>query len=530
MVCKIFFGGKILTMTGETPEAIMVQDGVVTNMGKRNDIFKLASSDTIHINLHNTCLMPSFIDSHSHLSQYAISLRSANLSECKNFDEIIKMLSDYKTSNHLKKGDWVVGFGYDHNNLEEKSHPTKECFDSVFPENPVLISHVSGHMGVVNSQALKLANIDATTKNVQGGMIGKDKNNEPNGYIEENTFFSVSSIIPQASLEEKIKLLKKAQKVYLQYGITTVQDGMLGKDDFELLKIASINHILVCDVVGYADLKKAPTLLSENPEYNKRYNDNLKLGGYKIFLDGSPQGRTAWLTKPYNKVSDSDSEDYVGYPVYKDDEIQNFIKIADSEDEQLLAHCNGDAAIQQFVKFCPEDGKMRPVIIHAQIMPIDALDEIKRKGIIPSYFVAHTYYWGDTHIENLGFERAKKISPAKSTLAKNIPFTFHQDTPVLVPDMMKTIWCAVNRKTKDGVTIGEYEKISTFDALKAITINAAYQYFEENSKGTIEIGKKADFVVLSQNPVDCQKEKLDKIQVLATYKNGMKVYQSDMAQ
>ncbi|MGO0862293.1 amidohydrolase family protein, partial [Clostridioides difficile] len=195
----------------------------------------------------------------------------------------------------------------------------------------------------------------------------------------------------------------------------------------------------------------------------KKYVNRFKIGGYKIFLDGSPQGKTAWLTKPYENSEDG----YCGYPIYKDEEVEKFINISVEEKMQLLTHCNGDAAADQlinsFEKVIKEKNikdDMRPVMIHAQTVREDQVDEMKKINMIPSYFVAHTYYWGDIHIKNLGESRAFKISPLKTTIEKGLIYTLHQDTPVIAPNMLETIWCAVNRITKKGVLIGENEKIS----------------------------------------------------------------------
>ena len=182
-------------------------------------------------------------------------------------------------------------------------------------------------------------------------------------------------------------------------------------------------------------------------DHKRKYKNNFKIGGYKIFLDGSPQGRTAWMRTPY-----IDDINYYGYSTMEDNSVYEAIKMAMDDDLQILAHCNGDMAAEQYIEAIEKIGKdvkkIRPVIIHAQLIGIDQLEKVKEFGLIPSYFVAHTYYWGDIHIENFGLERARKISPAKSTLEKNILFTFHQDSPIIEPNMFETIMCAVERKTK----------------------------------------------------------------------------------
>ena len=245
-----------------------------------------------------------------------------------------------------------------------------------------------------------------------------------------------------------------------------------------------------------------------------------------LFLDGSPQARTAWMLTPY-----LGEDTYYGYGTMKYEDVYNAIKEATKNNVQILAHCNGDAAAQQFIdaiKKVQEDGydvkSLRPVMIHSQLLRIEQLEDVKKLGIIPSFFVAHVYHWGDVHINNFGFERASKISPTASALENGITFTFHQDSPVIEPNMMETIHCAVNRKTKSGVLLGENERISVIEALKAVTINAAYQYFEEDKKGSIKVGKNADFVILDKNPLEVPIEHLKDIKILETIKDGVTIY------
>lgn len=229
------------------------------------------------------------------------------------------------------------------------------------------------------------------------------------------------------------------------------------------------------------------------------------------------------MTKPYL----GGQKDYVGYPIYEDGQVLSFVEQAHKAHVQLLCHCNGDAAAAQFIAAHEEPTAYRDVMIHAQLAREDQLPAMKEKGIIPSFFVAHTYYWGDTHVENFGMERASRISPAKAALEVGLPFTFHMDTPVLAPDMLDVIYCAMNRVTRSGVTLGADLRLTAWEALLGITRNAAYQYFEEDSKGTLEAGKRADLVVLSANPLKTPKEQMRCVQVLETYKDGVRVYQKD---
>ena len=209
----------------------------------------------------------------------------------------------------------------------------------------------------------------------------------------------------------------------------------------------------------------------------------------------------------------------------KDEDIEQVLKKAKEKNLQVLAHCNGDKAAEQYINAIKNiSGLKRPVMIHAQILGLDQLPDVKKYNIIPSFFISHIYYFGDIHIKNLGIKRAEHISPAGSSLKHNILFTFHQDTPVIEPDMFETIWCAVNRKTKEGKVLGENEKISVLEAIKAVTINVAYQYGEENIKGSLKVGKNANMIIINKNPLKIDKDEIKDIKILETIKDGKNIW------
>ncbi len=232
------------------------------------------------------------------------------------------------------------------------------------------------------------------------------------------------------------------------------------------------------------------------------------------------------MTKPYEG-----EETYCGYPIHADEKLKEYIETALNRKQQLLAHCNGDAAagqyIAQFEKALAEREEKdlyRAVMVHAQLVRKDQLKAMAAIGMMPSFFVAHTYYWGDIHLKNFGSKRGSQISPVKAAVDYGMRYTFHQDTPVVPPDMMRTVWSAVNRRSKTGKIIGENQKISVLDALKAITVHGAYQYFEEKEKGSIECDKRADFVILDRNPLEAPEEELADIRVLMTIKDNQVIY------
>lgn len=512
---KIITADTIITMTEQSVQALLIENGWITAVGNIEELKASHAEEIEVLNFKGKTILPGFIDSHSHISQYAMTIKLVALEGVASMEELIEKMQEA-----LKKmenpDEWCIGFGYDHNSLKEKQHPDKTILDCISKHRPVMIAHASGHMGVVNSAGLKALNITKDTPNPAGGKIGRFKDKEPSGYLEELAFTQLSAMMPKPDLKKLVSQWQEAQKIYLSYGITTAQEGYTKKEQLDLLQSLSSSNQLKLDVVCYLDMKD-----DQDAAFTQDYVNHLRIGGYKIFLDGSPQGKTAWMLSPY-----LGEKEYCGYPIYQDEEVAALVKKATQNKIQLLAHCNGDAAAKQFIDAvlaAKKEGQVkdsRPVMIHAQLLSPEQLPELKKAEIIPSFFIAHVYHWGDVHIENFGKERAAMISCAHSALKEDILFTFHQDTPVIAPNMMETVWCAVNRLTKSGICLGKNEKISVMDALKAITINGAFQYHEENRKGSLETGKLADFVVLDENPLTLDPMKLRDVQVYATFKEG----------
>ena len=413
---------------------------------------------------------------------------------------------------------------YDNNCMPGVQNPTLEQIDACAPDNPLIIHHKSGHMGLFNSMALKQLGITPETPCPEGGKI-EVRDGKLTGYLEENAFFECIQKVPMFSPQKLLEAFGDTQNKYASYGITTLQDGMVALPMLPLYRMLLNEASLYLDVRTYAGLDtydKMQQLLQEFPD-----NKNLKCSGLKMFLDGSPQGRTAWMRTPYENGDGK----YCGYATMTDEMVENAFRTAAEKHTQIIAHCNGDGASEQFLRCLervekehPELKNLRPVIIHGQLLGVDQLDRVTQLGAMVSFFVAHVYHWGDVHIRNFGRNRASKISPVRSAVEKGIPVTFHQDAPVIEPDMLETIWCAVNRITRDGVHLGPEERVPVLAALKAVTINAAYQYGEEDRIGSIEAGKAADFVILDQDPLCTEDTELRNICVLDTIKNGNTVY------
>ena len=529
MDTAIYYNGTVLTMDEPLyAEAVLVKDGVICQVGKKEEILAKRRPDTRMVDLQGAALLPAFIDPHSHITAFAKTLGAVDLTGSKSLAEITGRLDDFAARAKPSPDQWVAAFGYDNNNLAEKRHPDRDLLDR-YPF-PLVATHASGHMGVMNSAALRAAQITADTPDPEGGKIGRRADGrEPNGYLEEAAFTEATAHVAAPSQEQLLRQVEQAQEIYLKNGIATAQDGLTKAEDWALLKALAEQGRLKLDVVAYPNLPDNRAIALENPMYRKKYCNRLKIGGYKIFLDGSPQGRTAWMTQPYEGAADG----YRGYPAHQDADVVEYMRQALADGMQLLAHCNGDAAAQQMIDAyaralcCAKPGEdIRPVMIHAQLVRQDQLKCMKKLGMVASFFVAHTYHWGDVHLKNFGERRASQISPVRSAIEDGVTYTFHQDTPVIQPNMLETLWSAVNRVTKDGYVLGENQRVTPLEALRAITVNAAYQYFEECEKGSIYPGKRADFVILDRDPLSVDPMALKDLRVLATIKDGKTLYEA----
>ena len=434
---------------------------------------------------------------------------------------------------------WVNG--YDDAIMTEHRHPTREELDAVSSSNPIIVIHASGHASVINTAMFKLLQIPEDVKDPQGGHYGRNpKTNRLNGKLEENASFTalmkLTALLPKPpetdSLSQSMKDFLAAQDEWFSYRQTTVCDGRTMGVGLTLLREAAAKKLIKADVVYFPDFEaNKKEWQSFLPHYMK-YENRLKFGGFKFSDDGSPQGKTAWLTQPYLVPPEGQSKDYKGFPIFTDEVLYADLKTIFSKNITAQLHVNGDAAIDQALRVIEklkQEGiykpELRATLIHVQNSRPDHIAKIKEIGVIPSYFSAHTYLWGDWHYNSVfGPERAAFISPAKAAKDAGITFTIHHDAPVTPPDLITGVYAAVNRITRSGMVLGPDQRIPVIDALKAITINAAYQYQEEETKGSLKVGKIADLVILNKDPLTIDPKELRSIQVQETIKDGKTVF------
>jgi len=539
----IYFGGSILTMAGDAPryaEAVAIRSGKIVNVGSEAEVFTLQSDRTRMVDLAGKTLLPGFIDAHGHTWMTGFQKLSANLlpppdGKGTDIPALVSILKEWQSKNlvAIDKVGWIIGFGYDDSQLAEKRHPTATDLDQVSTEIPIIIIHQSSHLASMNHKALELAGITPASPDPAGGVIRRLADGRtPDGVLEEMAFFAPMFKVLESfdqTVSEKIALA--GADYYAQFGFTTAQEGRASEQITQTWHKLADEKKLKIDIAVYPDLQAEWSFMSKTGT-KENYSNHFRIAGVKLSLDGSPQGKTAWLSEPYFHAPAGQPADYRGYPaIPKNDDLQSLVDQAFKHNWQVLAHTNGDAASEALIDAVAQAeeryGKAdrRTVMIHAQTVREDQLDRMKQLGIVPSFFSMHTFYWGDWHRdETLGKDRAFRISPTQSALKRGMWFTEHHDAPVALPNSIMILHTTVNRTTRSGTVLGEDQRVSPYIALKSITDWASRQYFEEKSKGTISIGKLADFVILDKDPIKVDPAKIHEIKVLETIKEGRTVF------
>jgi len=530
----VFMNGTVLTMDFDNSigDAVALSRDRIAAVGSNDKIKKYINSKSIVIDLKGKTLIPGFVDAHSHfpgsgLSAVGVDLNSPPIGKITNIKQAIEALRN--KASEEKKGKWVYGYGYDDTLLAENRHLNRIDLDEVSEDHPVFVIHISGHLGVGNTLALKKAGITADTPDPEGGVIRKDSKGRPTGILEETAKDEILEMAMDFSVWEFLAMIKRANRDYAGTGVTTAQSGLCPEKFLKGLSLFSKLGLIPVRLMVWPDDKLGEKIISGEFNAEKHTSNMFQVGAIKLIADGSIQGYTGYLSKPYHVPFEGDKE-YRGYPVINREELVSLVKKFHKAGMQLAVHGNGDAAIDDIIYAYSEAQKAFPredtrhMVIHSQMARNDQLDAMKKWGIVPSFYSAHTYYWGDRHWEIfMGPERARRMSPARSASERGIRFTIHLDTPVVPMDPLLLVWSAVNRISTSGRVIGKEERISAIQALRAVTIDAAWQDFQENNRGSIEPGKYADLVVLSGNPLD-NPEGIRDIKVLETIVGGKTVY------
>jgi len=539
---RIWSGGPIITMNDKAMrvEAVAEKGGRIVAVGAKASVMRLKGPDTQLIDLKGRTMLPGFVDAHGHVMGGGLQALSANLlappdGNVRDIASLQRALRDWMAANEavVRKINLVVGFGYDNATLAEQRHPTRDDLDQVSTEVPMVLVHQSGHLVAANSKALEVTGVNADSPDPAGGVIRRrNGSREPDGVLEETAAFPVLiKLLGQVGAEGGRTFLRAGTELWARFGYTTAQDGRSTPGSVAIMRQVADAGELKIDVVSYPDVLIDRDFIkhSVSPTYSKR----LRVAGAKLTIDGSPQGFTAWRDRPYYRPVGNYPPGYSGYAAASREQVIDAVDWAYANDVQIITHANGEAASDLLIaslqlaqlKFGPGKDR-RPVLIHGQFLREDQVDSYKRLGVLPSLFPMHTFYWGDWHTnQTVGPELAPNISPTGWVRKRGMMFTTHHDAPVAFPDSMRVLDATVTRVARgSGKVIGPAQRVDVITALKAMTIWPAWQHYEEKTKGSIEVGKLADFVILSRDPTQGDPNAIDRIKVTETIKEGTTVF------
>jgi predicted amidohydrolase YtcJ len=576
---NIYIGGTVLTMDAASPaaEAVVTRGSRIVFVGSKEEALSRRRWYTRVVELGGKTLMPGFIDAHSHflatgLSSVFINLNAAPLGKIDTLNQLYQRLQEEVS--RRQPGEWIVGFNYDNTRYPSIMHPDRFSLDEVAKDNPVYVRHHSGHMGVGNSLALKqllsfndettekpayisLPTTGQATEQTTGqapaltpeltiDQLSRDKSathgvtglglypdgRELNGLLQEKMAPPMSRFVSDLSPLAYWRIFSKARDTYSAYGYTMVQEGSAGRAEATVLSWLSTLGLLPMRVnvwISVDKLNRRDSAKPVTPVRKQFYQSDT----VKIIADGSPQGATAFLSRPY--YNDADSR---GIALHNQIELAQLIRQYRKAGFRVAVHANGDGAIDNAIEAVALLQRTQPllfagearsgaapsvVLVHAQTIRPDQLQRLRELDISPSFFSAHSWYWGDWHRQQtLGEERASMISPTGSAAGLQLDFTIHSDAPVTSPDPWQLLWITTERLTRSDYRLGNKERITIAEALTAMTSNAAKQAGVHDSLGSITAGKLADMIVVSDNPLTTNDVR--GLQVEETIVNGVSIY------
>jgi len=506
-------------------KAMAITGDKIVAIGSIDEISKFDSKTTKTIDLNNSFVVPGFIDAHVHLMTGGRSLLSVDLKDAKTPEEFGKRVTDFAKT--LQPGEWILEGNWDHT-LWGGELPHKDWIDDGTPENPVLVMRLDWHMALANSAALKYAGIDENTANVEGGVIVKDENGNLTGMLKDNAMNLVLDKMPPMSPQQKEEAFKAAMQYFLSNGVTSVHDVDGLNKDFESYSTAKkyrANNKLNVRIYAATPLNEWQKLSTMKDESD----DWLKTGCLKGFVDGSLGSHTAAFHNHY-----TDKLDDKGFFINTENDLYQWISDADKANLHILVHAIGDKAnsdlLNIYEQVIQENGEKdrRFRIEHAQHLTQEDIPRFKQLEVIASmqpYHAIDDGRWAENYI---GEERIKTTYAFNSLAASNTTLAFGSDWAVAPASPIMGIYAAVTRKTLDGKNPDGWipeQKISVEEALLAYTKNAAYASFEEDIKGTLEVGKYADFVALSDNILEVKPSNIKNMKVLQTFVAGEKVFE-----
>lgn len=548
----IYANGNIITMDPAypRPEAVGVCGSRIAAVGSLEDVRLAlrcgsAASDgggggrpeAEFADLQGRTLLPGFIDGHSHFPSggmnrlFGVDLGVPTLRELK--ERLAAKARD------TRPGGWIIGHSFDEQGMDEKRFPTRRDLDEACADIPIFMRHITGHTGMANSAALRLAGIQRDTPNPTGGIIGRDADGEPDGVLEGIPAQSlVRKRLPAFTPEEMREALLAESRVYAACGVTTAQggpafspmDAELGHKVTELIVACAqdgslpIRTVLFVRANAWERLAPYPTPV---PGTDLSGNGMVTLGAAKLWADGDPRARTGHFSRPY-----LGGEPYYGEFLYTEEELAEIMLPMHRAGWQLAVHANGDAGIETVLgayerlqKCCPRPAA-RHLIIHAQYAHSSQLTRMRRIGAYPCFFISPLWHWDVIHALHVGDERVENFCPCADAEQAGLAFNLHSDAPITPVAPLIQVGVAVTRTSKRGITRGRHQAISVHRALRAVTLDAAFLNFEAHCKGSLTPGKYADFTILEENPLSVAPERIHAINVRQTIVGGKTVFDS----
>ncbi|NOU70395.1 amidohydrolase family protein [Paenibacillus sp. LMG 31458] len=527
----VFHNGQVITVdrSNRTVEAVAVKGNRIVAVGSNDEMNIWIGEETKQIDLMGKSLLPGIIDSHLHIlswgtAKLAVSCKQPHIQSIGDVLNELKQLAE-----RTPQGQWIRAFGFNDTKIAEQRYPTRWELDEISKDQPIMITRTCHHISIVNSKALELAGIDENTPDPDSGRIGRDENGVPNGVLVE-TAKSAVDMIASYTEQELLTGIRLASDDFIAAGITSIHDaGFNGPDDFRVMqkavKLGAVQVRIYAMVgalnnsEGFVDKMVASGVITGTGD------ERFRVGPAKVFTDGSSSGPTIATREGYT----SNPNDY-GILYFTQERLNEVLGAAHEQGFQLTAHAQGDRAVEMVLNCIEEALKKHPRddhrhrIEHSGITPPDLLARMKNLSVIPVPNPPFPYEFGEGYIKNYG-DRVNQMYSARDFIDNGIIAAAGSDCPVTHYNPMLGIHVAVNRQTESGTLVGENQRISVLEAIKLYTWNGAYASFEENIKGSIEVGKLADLVILSEPILNVQQERIKDVKVDLTVLDGEIVFQ-----
>ncbi len=521
----LLVNADIITMNAEKPSAgaMAISGNRIVAIGSESEVRTAIGEYSRYHDLNGKTIVPGFFESHDHLylSSATISITDVSPFTTPTLAEALDKIQHTQPDSE----GWIVAFGADQELYQEQRGPTRNQLDELFPKTPVMVFHLSGHGGFVNSEALRLAGVNESTPNPTGGFFEKDESGQLTGYLGgQPALFAVKAYPNPTPDSARSAAFQRAAK-----GVTTASEfGIMNLFMLEGLQQATSSPDFPVRVVG-GYFSTASDFEEIVPRLANYENELLTIPFVKTWTDGSLQGGTGHLSEGYH-TEEMGSGGAQGSQEFFNQQVLRIYQLG----YWPAIHANGDAAVEvalnaveyaQQLMVDTQRVDIRPQIIHAQYTHEEQIARMAELGVYPTFFTTHVYYWGDLHHEkSLGPDRAQRLSAMADGFKYGVKPSMHNDPPVSPVDPLLNMWIAVKRASQSGRLLGADQAISAHQALEAYTINAAYQFGMEQDAGSLEVGKFADFVVLDRNPLKIDPNEIRNVHVLATVRGGMITY------